>query len=160
MPADTPIPRRLQWTLYQQAVVDIELPGGTVRVAPAPPGAAVGPFPAPHVATIHIVTAHNPGGGSASRQDNDRAHQELFGLLRRRGLPFRPAVGGDADGRHTEDSAAIVGLSDHEARVLGQQFGQDAVFAWSATTWRLLSCSGAEEAPTRGWQATRRSQQD
>ncbi|MFI6358228.1 DUF3293 domain-containing protein [Streptomyces sp. NPDC050743] len=160
MPADTPTLRTPQWTLYQRAVVDIELPEGTVRVAPAAPGVAVGPFPAPHVATIHIVTAHNPGGGSVSRQDNDRAHQELLGLLRRRGLPFWPAVGGDADGRYTEDSAAIVGISDHEACVLGQQFGQDAVFAWSATTWRLLSCSGAEEAPTRGWQATRRSPQD
>ncbi|MFJ9916858.1 DUF3293 domain-containing protein [Actinacidiphila glaucinigra] len=158
MPTDIATPRTPQWTLYQQAVVDIELPEGTVRVAPAPLGVAVGPFPAPHVATVHIVTAHNPGGGSASRQDNERAHQELLGLLRRRGLPFWPAVGGDADGRHTESSAAIVGLSDREARVLGQQFAQDAVFAWSATTWRLLSCSGTEEASTRGWQATRRSQ--
>ncbi|MET7763203.1 DUF3293 domain-containing protein [Streptomyces sp. NPDC005393] len=157
MPADTPIARTLQWTLYQQAVVDIELPEGTVRVAPAPRGVTVGSFPVRHEETVHVVTAHNPGGCLASRLDNDRAHQELLGLLRRRGLRWWPAVGGDAEGQHTEDSAAVVGLSDHEAHALGRQFGQDAVFAWSATAWRLLCCFGTEEAPMRGWQATRHS---
>ncbi|MGW7258705.1 DUF3293 domain-containing protein [Streptomyces sp. NPDC054834] len=153
--AETP-----QWAHYQQAVVDVELPEGTVRVAPAPRAVTVGSFPAPHGESIHVVTAHNPGGRRASRLENDRAHLELLGQLRRRGLRWWPAVGGDVEGRHAEESAAIVGLSDQEACALGRQFGQDAVFAWSETTWRLLSCFEAEEAPTRGWQATRRSQQD
>ncbi|MEU5594944.1 DUF3293 domain-containing protein [Streptomyces sp. NPDC020298] len=155
MPAGTRIARMPQWTHYQQAVVDIELPEGTVRVAPAPRGVTVGSFPAPDGETIHVVTAHNPRGRLASRPDNDRAHREMLGLLRRRELRWWPAVGGDADSRHTEVSAAIVGLSDHQARALGRQFGQDAVFAWSTTTWRLLSCSGPEEVLTRGWQSSR-----
>ncbi|MFI6360240.1 DUF3293 domain-containing protein [Streptomyces sp. NPDC050743] len=160
MPAHMSMARTPQWVQYQQAVVDVELPEGTVRVTPAPRGTAVGSFPAPHGGSIHVITAHNPGGGLTSRLENDRAHQELLDQLRRRGIRWLPAVGGDPEGRHTEESAAIVGLSDREACALGRQFGQDAVFAWSDTTWRLLSCFGAEGAPTRGWQATMRSRQD
>lgn len=157
MTADTSIAGMPQWALYQQAVVDIELPGGLVRVAPAPRGVTLGAFALPHAETVHVVTAHNPRGGHASRRRNARAHRELVGLLRRRGLPWWPAAGGDAGGRHREDSAAIAGLTDHEARALGRQFDQDAVFAWSPTSWRLLSCFGTEDAPTRGWRATRGS---
>ncbi|MFI1832282.1 DUF3293 domain-containing protein [Streptomyces olivaceoviridis] len=153
MAAGVPITHTPQWALYQQAVVDVELPGGPVRVTPAPPGVAVGRFPVPHGETIHVVTAHNPRGTHASRQHNHRAHQRLLGLLRQRGLAWWPAVGGDPDGRHTEVSVAIVGLSDDEARALGREFGQDAVFAWSAPAWRLLACFGAGEALTLGWRA-------
>ncbi|MEV5144265.1 DUF3293 domain-containing protein [Streptomyces sp. NPDC052727] len=154
MTAGIPITRTRQWSPYQQAVVDVELPEGPVRITPAPPGVVAGRFPVPHGETIHVVTAHNPRGARASRQHNHRAHQELLGLLRRRGLPWWPAAGGDPDGRHTEASAAIAGLSDDEARALGREFGQDAVFAWSAPAWRLLTCFGAEEALTLGWRAT------
>lgn len=157
MTAGIPITRTPQWGLYQRAVVDVELPAGPVRISPAPPGVAVGRFPVPHGETVHVVTAHNPRGARASRRHNHRAHQELLGLLRRRGLSWWPAVGGDPEGRHTEASAAVVGLSDDEARALGREFGQDAVFAWSAPAWRLLACFGAEEALTLGWRATEAS---
>jgi hypothetical protein len=152
MPAAGPIVHTPQWTLYQQAVVDIQLPTAIVRVTPAPRGVTVGSFPVGHGTIIHIVTAHNPRGQLAPRLDNDRAHQELIGLLRREGHRWWPALGGDQDGRHTEVSAAIVGLTDIDARALGRKFGQDAVFAWSATAWKLLSCFGAEEVRTTGWQ--------
>ncbi|MFS4091597.1 DUF3293 domain-containing protein [Streptomyces sp. AF1A] len=132
---------------------------GIDRVTPAPRGVTVGSVPAPLGEGIHVVTAHNPGGRLASRVENDGAHQDLLGRPRRRGLRWWPAVGGDMEGRHTEESAAIVGLSDHEACALGRHFGQDAVFARSAATWRLLSCFEAEEARC-GWQATKRSQRD
>src|SRR5882757_9754366 len=46
MPADAPIARTPQWTLYEQAVVDIELPEQTIRVTPAPLEVPDGPFPA------------------------------------------------------------------------------------------------------------------
>lgn len=157
MTAGIPITRTPQWGLYQQAVVDVELPGGPVRVTPAPPGVVAGRFPVPHGETLHVITAHNPRGTRAPAQHNHRAHRELLGLLRRRGLVWWPAVGGDPEGRHTEESAAVVGLSDDEARALGREFGQDAVFAWSASAWRLLTCFGAEEALTLGWRLAERS---
>jgi hypothetical protein len=149
MPADAPIARTPQWTLYEQAVVDIELPEQTIRVTPAPLEVPDGPFPAPRAETIHIVTAYNPAGRPASVQDNHRAQR-----LDRRAFRWWPAAGGDMDGLHMEESPAVIGLSDREARALGHRFGQDAVFAWSPTTWRLLACLSTAEAPVRGWRAT------
>jgi hypothetical protein len=149
----TPIPPT-QWALYLQAVADIRLDNSRmVHVAPDPTGTTDGSFPDRLDRTIHVITAHNPCGRTVSPQDNDRAHAALLDEIRSRALTWWPATGRDVYSAHTEPSAAIVGLNDAEARELGRQFRQDAVFAWSPDTWRLLSCYSNQTA-ARGWRAT------
>ncbi|MFJ3716996.1 DUF3293 domain-containing protein [Streptomyces sp. NPDC090057] len=141
------------WIHYETAVVDIRFPDRTVHVEPRPSGTAEGAFPAAaDGATIHVITAWNPLGRTASDRDNGRAQSRLLDELRRRGLPWWPAVGGDAGGAHREESVALVGLSDHAARDLGRRFDQDAIFAWTPRAWRLLAC-GTDAAAVRGWAA-------
>lgn len=144
---DAPRPARpTQWPFYLRAVVDIAFPAHTLRVMPTAgrpgrPGPAY-PFPG---GTIHIVTAFNPGGRDATAQANLRAHHALLHRIGVAGLPWRPAIGGDPSGAHAEPGAAVVGMDDAQARAMGRRFGQDAVFAWSPSSWRLLSCADPEQ---------------
>ncbi|MFI2643147.1 DUF3293 domain-containing protein [Streptomyces sp. NPDC018610] len=144
------------WHHYRTAVVDIRFPDRTVHAEPRPSGTAEGSFPeAAGGATVHVITAWNPLGRAASDDANARAQSRLLDEVRRRGLTWWPAVGGDPAGAHSEESVAVVGLSDAAARDLGHRFGQDAVFAWSATAWRVLAC-GADLADVSGWAASER----
>ena len=143
-----------QWPFYQQAVVDIRLGNNrTLRVSPAPRGTTTGSFPEPSGRTIHVITAFNPGGRTAPAEENDRAQSMLTDELVRRHVTWWRATGGDAAGVHVEQSAAVVGMSDTEAREVGRRLGQDAVFAWTPNSWRLLSCS-SEATSVQGWRTT------
>lgn len=145
-----------QWSHYLDAVVDIAFAAHGIRVTPGAQDGALGlPYPLKGAHTIHIVTAFNPGGRQAPAHANLRAQHELLQTIGLRGLQSWPAVGGDPAGTHAEISAAVVGLDDAEARALGRRFGQDAVFAWSPASWRLLACAdAAHDTVTTGWCAT------
>lgn len=65
-------------------------------------------------------------------------------------LSHVPAVGSSLDGSHSEDSRAVFGLTDGQARELGMRFGQVAVFALRGWQWSLLACVGNRES-TCGW---------
>ncbi|MER6470303.1 DUF3293 domain-containing protein [Streptomyces collinus] len=142
------------WDHYRTAVVDIRFPDRTVHVAPRPSGTTEGSFPeAAGGATVHVITAWNPLGRTASADANARAQSLLHDEVRRRGLTWWPAEGGDAPGTLREESVAVVGLSDTAARELGRRFGQDAVFAWAPGAWRVLAC-GTSAAAVSGWAAS------
>ncbi|MFB6955792.1 DUF3293 domain-containing protein [Streptomyces sp. NPDC056309] len=142
------------WDLYRTAVADIRFEDRTVRVEPRPRGTAEGLFLEPAgSATVHVITAWNPRGRTASAEDNARAQGLLLDEIRRRGLTWWPAEGGDACGTHREESIAVVGLSDTTARELGHRFGQDAIFAWTPDAWRVLACD-SEAAAVSGWAAS------
>lgn len=59
--------------------------------------------------------------GVLDREQQDRAIESI------------PVVGSSLDGNHSENSRAVGGLDDTEARALGLRFGQVAVFAWSGS---------------------------
>ncbi|MFF5401498.1 DUF3293 domain-containing protein [Streptomyces misionensis] len=144
------------WDHYRTAVVDIRFPGRTVHVEPRAFGTAGGCFPqAAGGAAVHVITAWNPRGRTASADANARAHRLLLGRLRGLGLDWWPAEGGDPGGTHREESVAVVGLDDAAARALGRRFGQDAVFAWTPGAWRVLAC-GTGAASVSGWAASAR----
>jgi hypothetical protein len=144
------------WDLYRTAVVDIRFQDRTVHVEPRSPGTAEGSFPGPaEGATVHVITAWNPRGRTASPDANARAHPLLLAEVRHRGLTSWPAEGGDVRGTHREESVAVVGLSDTAARELGRRFGQDAVFAWTPDAWRVLACDD-DAASVSGWAASER----
>ncbi|WP_037626879.1 DUF3293 domain-containing protein [Streptomyces aureus] len=146
----------LNWDLYRAAVVDIRFQDRTVHVEPRSPGTAEGPFPEPaEGATVHVITAWNPRGRTASPDANARAHRLLLVEVRHRGLTSWLAEGGDVRGTHHEESVAVVGLGDTAARELGRRFGQDAVFAWTSDAWRVLACDD-DAASVSGWVASER----
>lgn len=144
------------WEFYRTAVVDIRFQDRIVRVEPHSPGTAEGSFPEPaDGGTVHVITPWNPRGRTASPDANARAHRLLLAEIRRRGLTWWSAEGGDARGAHCEESVAVVGLSDTAARDLGRRFGQDAIFAWTPGAWRVLACE-TSAAAVLGWAASGR----
>lgn len=128
-----------------------------MRVEPRPRGTAEGFFPVPGGDTvIHVITAHNPRSRTAPADANARAQRLLLDEVRRRGLTWWPAEGGDAGGTHREESVAVLGLGDAAARELGRRFGQDAVFAWPPGAWRVLACD-TDAVAVSGWAASGQS---
>ncbi|GAA3051054.1 DUF3293 domain-containing protein [Streptomyces glomeratus] len=141
------------WDLYRTAIAHMQFQDRTVRVEPGPWGTAEGLFPeSAGSRTVHVITAWNPRGRTASADDNARAHGLLVNEIRSRALTWWSAEGGDAYGTHREESVAVVGLSDAGARELGRRFGQDAIFAWTPHAWRVLACD-SETAAVSGWAA-------
>ncbi len=154
MPAVSRFAQSTPWSHYLCAVVDIAFPAHSIRVTRSPGGVSGLPYPLHSAETIHIVTAFNPGGRNVTARANLRAQHELLRSVSVRGLQWWPAVGGDLDDSHAEISAAVVGMDDAQARALGRRFGQDAVFAWSPSSWRLLACAdAAHDSVIAGWHA-------
>lgn len=61
-----------------------------------------------------------------------------------------PAVGGDPSWTNTEESVIVPGLGPDDARDLGRELGQDAVFVWDADGWSIHSCAH-DRRVTLGW---------
>ena len=76
---------------------------------------------------VHVETAWNPGDDRPIRADNDAANERFRVQLIERGLVPVRAIGADPDSDHFEESWAVVGLDDNEARAIGAAFGQVAV---------------------------------
>jgi hypothetical protein len=138
------------WDAYVAAVVRIEPPGGARWLKPAPIFRTEGRYPDPDGRPIYVLTAHNPAGRLASDAANAGAQARLESRLRRRGLTWWPADGGDAAWAHVEASVALVGVAEAAAIALGAEFGQDAIFVFSTANRRVVSCTDAR-VETTGW---------
>jgi hypothetical protein len=137
-----------RWSAYLDAVVEIDLPDGRVRVEPAEEG-AVGVFPLGND-IVHVLTAFV----SAERRspENELRQQPLLDELGARDLTLLPALGGDSHGAHTEESVAVIGrLTDYEALAVGKSYAQDAIFRWTASEFALVACADGQTWH-RGWQ--------
>ncbi len=97
---------------------------------------------------VHVLTAWNPGDDRPSRADNDAANEELRAQLVEKGLAPVRAIGADPDSDHFEESWAVVGLDENEARAIGASFGQVAVFRIADGMQTALAC-------TEGWSVSR-----
>ena len=146
-----------RWQAYAGTHVRIAHPErGALEVRPAPVGQTLGQFPDQALRTIHIMTAQNPGRPLPD-EENQRRQAELVASVRElTGVDAWSAVGGDPAWTHTEDSLAIIGLTDDEALQLARRFDQDAIFAWTSTEWGLVSCR-SEQHQGVGWQVLQRS---
>jgi hypothetical protein len=129
------------WGAYIDAVLRIETPGGVIWVRPAPLSRTSGEYPDPEGRTICVITAHNPAGRLASRTENDSAQAELVAELKRLGLTWWPAVGGDPSWTHVEASAAVIGIAEANAIALGARFGQDAIFVLTPAERLIVGCA-------------------
>jgi uncharacterized protein DUF3293 len=138
------------WDAYLSAEIRIDLPGGAIRVFPAPAMQASGAFPDPAGRPVTVLTAHNPGGVVADPAANARAQARLEGELAGRGRAWWPAAGADPSWSHVEDGVAIPGIGEAEAMELGAAFGQEAIFVLTPTSRRLIDCVTGRRSVT-GW---------
>jgi hypothetical protein len=90
---------------------------------------------------VHVITAWNPGDARPSPTENDAANERLRQALSARGLQPVRAIGADPDSDHFEESWAVAGLDDQEARAIGSDFGQVAVFRIADGTQTVLACN-------------------
>jgi hypothetical protein len=139
---------------YAESEIRIEHPiAGSLHVRPLRDGTTVGAFPEPTGSTIYVITAHNPGRHWSDAENAARHRQLQRRLAELRGVQLWPAVGGDVEWTHTEESIAVVGLTDEQAIALGADFEQEAVFAWTPQNLAVLPCDGSA-ALVRGWSVT------
>lgn len=118
-------------SLYLKTVVAIEEGG---RLVPAQDSAIA------MSEVVHVITAWNPGDARPTRVENDAVNERLRVDLVDRGLHPVRAIGSDPDSGHFEESWAVVGLNDDEARAIGAAFGQVAVFRLSTGIQTVLAC--------------------
>ncbi len=134
------------WEHYLQTRVRFEAAGQVGTLWPV--DSAVGGN-RPPLGPLHVVTAVQPNSEPCSVDIMARMgvlDQELDDA----GIRSIRAVGSSFDGTHSEDSRAVFGLDNAQARALGVWFGQVAVFAWSGPRWSLLGCA-TERRTDRGW---------
>lgn len=103
----------------------------------------------PPLGPLHVVTAVQPKSEPGS--DDNLARMEVLDheLTTKRLVSIR-AVGTSFDRTHSEESRAVFGLDDDQARSLGRRFGQVAVFSWVGPRWSLLA-SASDREIHRSW---------
>ncbi len=130
----------MSWDGYLDAHTWVQVDGTWWHVAPV--SDADHPAAVATVAVGHVITAHNPGGAWRDEADSARAHETLVAACRADAIATHPAWGGDPAGRWMELGLLVVGLDDGTARALGARFGQDAIYALTPSSRRLLACDG------------------
>ena len=118
--------------LYRATIVSIEYNGELIPIADSPL------LDSDDV--VHVITAWNPGDERPSPDQNETANNSLFDVLVNLGKNPTRAIGADPDSPHFEESWAITGLTDDEARSIGASYGQIAVFKFSNRSQTVLCC--------------------
>lgn len=103
----------------------------------------------PPLGSLHVVTAVQPNADPDTEESAARM-DVLDRELGIRGVDAMSVVGSAHDGDHREDSRAIFGLTDEEARAVGLRFGQVAIFAWRGPCWSVLACASTR-FDSHGW---------
>jgi hypothetical protein len=118
--------------LYLKTLVSVEVDGVVIPVG------EIHPFIG---STWHVITGWNPGDARPSQAENEAANDRLRQMLATRGLQPVRAIGADPDSDHAEESWAVAGLDDQEARAIGAEFGQVAVFRIADGAQTVLACT-------------------
>ena len=125
----------LHWaSTYLKAVVTVRVGAGWVDA---------GAYAASQGEVLHVITAWNPGAARPPEPQNRPANRRLHAHLLALGLHPVAALGADPDSPHKEESWAVAGLSDEDARRIGAAFDQVAVFRVTATELAVLACREA-----------------
>lgn len=106
----------------------------------------------PPMGSLHVLAAVQPWAEPDSEDSRARILVLTTFLVKER-IDFIGAVGSSFDGSYSEESRALFGLSDDEAREIGKKFGQVAIFAWNGPNWLLRATVGSRQtcSPWR-WQ--------
>ena len=117
--------------LYVQTLIFLELDGNLMPIEKTSLSSE----------TIHVLTAWNPGTERLVQKENDKANERLHQDLVDRGLSPCRAMGKDPNSDYFEDSWAVIGLSDQEARDIGASFNQVAVFRVADGKQTVIACT-------------------
>jgi hypothetical protein len=126
-----------RWALYRHAIVVAELHPETPVQLNGP--GALEEWSLPEL--LHVITAWDPQGADRPEDLNRQANLELATEVLRLGGGFVRAQAGALDGSYSEPSMVIWGLSTDDAVALGRRFEQDAIFAITAESMELISCT-------------------
>jgi hypothetical protein len=118
--------------IYLKTRVSVEKDGRLEQVVPAD---------LPHGDVAHVITAWNPGDERPDALSNEAADARLRDHLVARGLVPVRARGADPGSAHFEDGWLVRGLRDVDARALGADFGQVAVFRLANARQTVLACT-------------------
>ena len=117
--------------LYVQTLIFLELDGNLMPIEKTSLSSE----------TIHVLTAWNPGTERLVQEENDKANERLHQDLVDRGLSPCRAMGKDPNSDYFEDSWAVIGLSDQEARDIGASFNQVAIFRVADGKQTVIACT-------------------
>jgi hypothetical protein len=138
------------WASYARTVVEIVRPDlGTVSVRAAQVG-IVGVWPWPFDDRVHILTAWDPGSARPAPEVNRERQASLEQDLRPLAEGMWTAVGVDPMTGHREEGVAVSGVREAEVLTLGEDYDQDAIFAWTPQVWAIVACDGSRRLPL-GW---------
>ncbi|TXI53447.1 DUF3293 domain-containing protein [Mycolicibacter arupensis] len=126
------------WQHYLQTAVEFEGDRQAGTVWPVDCG-EIG-CEQPPLGPLHIITAVQPDSNPTSAENLARM-AVLDHELQTAGIASITAIGVSFDGTHREESRAVFGLDDGQARALGLRFGQVAIFGWRGPRWSLLACA-------------------
>lgn len=133
------------WEGFAAAVVRVELPDGGARLEPRPAG-DVGVFPL--AGPVFIVTASNPAGLAIDDTANEVRHRLLGEAVA--GIDTFPTVGSAPDGSMAEPGFALSGVSLDHALGLAREFGQRAIYHWTAEALTIVGVDEPEQVQL-GW---------
>ena len=120
-------------SLYLAAEVSVRSDGRPQPVVPVPREAIQ------NHETFHVITAWNPGEKRLTLEENRAADERLRKVLTAKCEPVR-AIGRDRQSDHLEEGWAVRGLSNRQARSIGREFGQHAVFLFTPYSQKVLGC--------------------
>jgi hypothetical protein len=139
----------MSWDDYTRAVLRLDLPEGEMEVVPAMFGRTAGVFPG-NGRPFHIITSAIPGDRLFSADVDSGAFSQLVARVADTVPKHYAAVCGDRSWEHVQLGVVVVGLDREQARALGCELGQEAIFEWSSGGLAVLSCIDARVHYT-GW---------
>jgi len=110
-----------------------------------------GAIPLPMETPIYVISAHNPFEKVLSQAENDKRHNllklHLDGHPSEREIQFKEVIGKSMTGPWNETSIAVSGITQPEARRIGERFGQRAIFELTESEVRIVPIDGEQRRP-------------
>ena len=138
------------WVAYGRAVVDLFPPSRRPLRLRADAEGLVGEWPEGLSEPVVVLTAWNPSSQPLAIVANRVRQRSLLEDLAALGHPCWPAVGWDPGSAHREESVAVSGITEGQARALGRRYGQEALFLWTRRAWEIVACADGRRARF-GW---------
>lgn len=96
--------------------------------------------------TFAVITASNPGGAQFTDEENEERALDLEERLDRERIPHIRADGCSPDRMHRERGIAAR-MGRFEARDLGAELGQNAIYWWDGVRFWLVAVTALDREP-------------
>jgi Protein of unknown function (DUF3293) len=153
LPLDVGVSIDDPWFGYVSTAVEFISPDAGAVVVRAAPAGDVGVWPWATEAGLLVLTAWDPGEEHCSIEMNRARQSALDAELRPRAESTWRARGFDPSTGYRDEGVAVRGMPERDVCEVGARYGQDAVFAWTPSTWTIVACVGARRL-SLGWRIT------